>query len=222
MIINFLLQTKYGTFVNNEKLEPIIERELFEDDEVGLGVNTDCDKNDRTNFVFQLKKSETVELNSDGDDDDNLEVELDPNATATLEVQQEKNPENYSISQQPTLTQIADLSKKQENLRHWMKKPAQLIDPLPQNRKRRKSVLLSNFIVGNDSEPVKKKRGRPKKIADDVKEKLKKLTENSEPKEIVKPKGQRNLKIKVTAKNRSDLLTNEIVKAKRGRPKKKV
>lgn len=195
-VIRFIfLQTTLGTFVNDEQLEPNVEKELFEDDEIGLGVKTDCDKSDRTNFVFRLKKTETVELNSDSDDDDRgLEVGFVKNVDEKL---LEKSSENEKqVQKQPMFKkkkQSHNVATKNVCSEDHKKTAVQLIDPLSLKRNRRKSVLLIDF---EELETVKKKRGRPRKNPEEIKEKIKMLPKNSKLKEVAKPKGKRALKLK--------------------------
>lgn len=71
-----------------------------------------CDKNDRNNFVFRLKKSETVEINSE--DESEVEVMTDEIENSTVAETQNEGPiatasdSNHvnPINSEPTLIEI--------------------------------------------------------------------------------------------------------------------
>lgn len=124
----------------------------------------------------------------------------------------------------------SDLKRHQEQLRHWNQPRVKLIEaPNMKKQRKRKASCLSdtlsdsstNFVPfkkkpgrkkkANSSVPTtKRKPGRPRKVPEEKKEKLKKLSEANPPKPPPAPKPVRGVKVKVTKDNRGKCLTEPI------------
>lgn len=66
LLAEFLFQSKHGTYVNESKIVANVEKEIFENNLIGLGVNPiTADRSKRSNFIYMLKKAETLEIYSD-------------------------------------------------------------------------------------------------------------------------------------------------------------
>lgn len=128
-----------------------------------------------------------------------------------------KLPENVKVLP----PNIAELTEKNQKLRHWQQQGAQLIDALPMEHKRKRKIPIK-LLPESKSEATQppRKRGRPK-MPDEIKQKLKSLPEKKEPK-VTKAKPKRAVKVKNTLANRSDFLTEAVPKVpKRGRSSQK-
>jgi hypothetical protein len=148
--------------VNDYKLIPEVERELFENDVIGLGVTGNVDTSDRTNFVFRLLKSFTVEINSD-DDSKSEGKNSDSEVGVNYLPEQNEEASKMQSSLSPVKTVIAS-NEKQEKLRH-LKQKSKFIS---EKRKKRVPVVLNeNKVEIVQVTPQKRKRGRPKKQNED-------------------------------------------------------
>lgn len=111
----------------------------------------------------------------------------------------------------PILEKFPNLKKKQQLLRHWNQQGVKLIEPLEMKklRKRRTSVVDSLSTASPAAASAPRKRGRPRKVIENIKNKLKELADNQPVKEPPKPKRKRDLKIKITKDNRGNFLVED-------------
>lgn len=119
-------------------------------------------------------------------------------------------------------SKFPNLLQKQQELRRWNQQPAKLIEA-PNMKKPRKRRASSPDYVGtgtfdSNETPVKRKRGRPRKRPEELKEKLKKLAEANPPKKIP-PKPKRGVKVKVTEDNRGKFLAQPVATSAKGTKK---
>lgn len=230
-----------GTFVNDTKIEPNTEIELFENDLVGFGSRTVADNTSKTTLIYSLKKAESFEIESDLDDSDVEEViadtttelkcasnlEDEPKNETNDEVEETESPLILTASvevksaakklQNKDVAPPTDFDNKIQKLRHWKKPAAVLIDPLPMKRGR-KLKDATNVSGSPSTVSQSRKRGRPK-LTEEAKEQLRNLNKKKEPK-AKKIRKKRVVKIKNTEENRGAFLTQTIPIRKRGRPRK--
>lgn len=221
--------------MNDTKILPNKEIEIFENDLVGFGSTTAADTTSKATLIYSLKRAQTFELESDSDDSDVEEVVADSSAEIHCATNLDDEPaietndevENdllVETSDSPAkklqnkkATPPKDFGKKIQTLRHWKKPAAVLIDPLPmkKGRKLKDTTNVNESLVA--SQP--RKRGRPK-LTEEAKQ-LKNLDKKQEPK-AKKIRKKREVKIKNTEdnRNRGAFLTEAVPIRKRGRPRK--